>query len=142
MATQQQARITARLKNPANGKIVRDLGVWDTFSPAETTAEIPTNRPGGSLKLKSYAALPDHGDITISRVRENVRDWELVRYLNTVVGKVLLEVSEQPLDDDFVPWGSPTTTVGRLSGVTPSEVDSNGNELRTIEISATTESVV
>lgn len=142
MATQQQSRITARLKSPATGAIVRDLGVWDTFSPAETTAEIPTNRPGGSQTKKSYAALPDFGDITISRVRENERDWELVRYLQSQVGKLLLEVAEQPLDDDFVPWGKPAISTGRLSGVTPSEADSNGTDLRTLEVTATVESVV
>jgi len=140
MATQQQTRVTAVIKR--GNTIVRQLGVWDTLSGAEVTAEIPTNRPGGSQVKKSYAALPETSDLTIGRVRERERDHELDRWLRTQVGKVVLEVSEQPLDDDFVPWGAPIVSRGRLSGVTSSEVDSNGTDLRRLEVTAIVEAQI
>lgn len=139
MATQQQSRVTARIKQGST--ILRDLGVFDTKSGGETTAEVPTNRPGGSTVRKSYAALPESSAVTITRVRENERDHELERWLRGRVGMVTLEVSEQPLDSDFVPWGKPILTTGILTGVNSSDIDSNGTELRKLELTTTTDSL-
>jgi hypothetical protein len=140
MAGQSQHRITAVLKNSA-GAIVRDLGTWNTLAGGETTAEIPTDKPGGGGK-KSYGAKPDHSDITITRVRERERDHELDRWLRGQVGRLILEVADQPLDDDDVAWGTPIITRGRLSGVLSTDIDSNGTDLRRIEVTATVEAMV
>ena len=112
------------------------LGVFDTKSGGETTAEPTKRRAGGMGAHKSYAALPDHGDVTVSRDYDLERDHELVRRLRPRVGRARMTISEQPLDEDGAPWGRPVVYTGRLIGVSPSEVDSDSTDAAMFELSA------
>lgn len=127
--TQQMALITVSV----DGK---SLGVFDTKSGGETTAEPTKRRSGGMGVQKSYAALPDHGDVTVSRDYELSRDHELVRRLRKRVGRARVVISERPLDENGAPWGKPVVYTGRLTGISPSEVDSDSADAAMFELTA------
>lgn len=109
------------------------LGVFDTITGGETTAE-PTKRRAGGGTMKSYAAHADTDDITVGRVYERERDHELLRKLRRRVGKATASISEQPLDDDGAPWGRPTVYTGRLTNLSPGEADSDSADVRMLEL--------
>jgi hypothetical protein len=125
--TQQMALITVTVDD-------LPLGVFDTKSGGETTAEPTKRRSGGMGAQKSYAALPDHGDVTISRDYELERDHELMRRLRPRVGRARANISEQPLDENGAPWGDPITHIGRLTGLSPSELDSDSSDAQMFEL--------
>lgn len=110
------------------------LGVFDTKSGGETTADPTIRRSGGMAGRKSYAALPEHGDLTVSRDYELERDHELVRRLRARVGRAPVIVAEQPLDENGAPWGQPIVYTGRLTGVSPADYDSDSADAAMFEL--------
>jgi hypothetical protein len=134
VSTQQQALVTVTVDG-------RPLGVFDTRTGGDVTADVPKRRAGGQLALRSYGALPDYDDVTVSRVYERERDHELIRHLRTRVGRARCVVSEQPLDDYNAPWGKPVTYLGRLGPITTGEVDSDTGDVRMWELTVVVESV-
>lgn len=122
MSTSQQSLITATIDG-------RSLGIFDTFSGGEPSADVPKHRPGGLVGEKSYAALPTYGDVTIGRELDLQRDVELYRTLLARVGKAPVSVSKQPLDENGAPSGRPFTYTGRLSAMTEPESDSNDSSV-------------
>lgn len=134
MATQQENLITVVVDG-------QPLGVFDTLTGGDTSASPVKHRAGGMGSQKSYPALPEHADVTVSRVLERERDRELVRKLRLRTGRASASISEQPLDDDGAPWGKPTIYTGKLSGVKPGDADSNSVDLQMFELTLTIEDV-
>lgn len=112
----------------------RPLGVWDSFTGGEVSAEVGKHRPGGMVPENSHVALPTYGDVTVGRERDRERDVELYRSLLPRVGRALATITKQPLDDNGAPWGKPFTYTGRLSGLSDPEVDSNSGEVSMYEL--------
>jgi hypothetical protein len=139
MSSQQMALVTATLTD-ATGRAV-PLGTFDTRSGGESTSENTKRRSGGMGAQKSYGALPDTGDVTISRVAELERDHEQNRWIRTRVGLGIITISDQPLGDDGAPYGRPTVYKGRLTGFDPGEVDSDSTDARMFELTAQITSV-
>lgn len=133
-STAQQSLITATVDGVP-------LGVFDTLSGGVTSAEVSKRRAGGMGSQYSKVALPDNEDVTISRDYDRERDHELRRTLMRRTGRAMATISEQPLDDDGVPWGKPIVYTGRLSGVSPSEVDANSGDDRMLELTFVIEQV-
>lgn len=118
MTTSQQHLITVVVDG-------RPLGVFDTFSGGEVSADVAKHRPGGLVGENSYAALPSYGDVTVGRELDRQRDIELYRSLLPRVGAAPVSISDQPLGDDGTPFGKPFTYTGRLSAMSNPESDSN-----------------
>lgn len=129
MSTAQQWQITATFDGTP-------LGEFETRTGGDVSAEVAKRRPGGMRAEKTYSALPTAADVTIARVYERERDHDQVRLCNSRVGAGVLTISEQPLDDNGVPWGRPTTWVGKLNHVAPSDIDANSGDARTFELTA------
>jgi len=111
------------------------LGVWDTRSGGETTAALSKYRPGGGGEvLDSVPAT--QGDVTVTRRFDAARDNDLVKDLRTRVGRAVITISEQPLDDDGVKLGKPTTWSGKLSSITADDADSNSDDNRMVTLVA------
>lgn len=127
MTSQQQTLVTVAVDGIP-------LGVFDTRSGGESSAEITKYRPGGMARQKVRGGLPEVGDVTVSRENENERDAELARQLRTRAGRAPMVVNEQPLDDNGAPWGKPTTWTGKLQSVNPGDADSNSNDGRMLEL--------
>lgn len=127
MSTAQQSLISVTVDG-------QPLGIFDTLSGGATTADATKHRSGGG-QMKSYPALPDTDDLTVSRDYDRERDHEKLRALRRRVGRANgCSISEQPLDDDGAPWGKPTVYTGRLTGVSPGEADSNSGDVRMFEL--------
>lgn len=122
MTTSQNMLITVTVDG-------RPLGVFDTFSGGEVSAEVQKSRPGGMVGEKSHPALPTYGDVTVGRELDLVRDLELYRSLLPRNGRALASISKQLLDENGSPVGRPLTYIGRLSGMSDPESDSNSNDL-------------
>lgn len=118
MTTAQNYLITATIDG-------RTVGVFDTMSGGEPSADVPKTRPGGMVGEKSHAALPTYGDATVGRELDRQRDVELYRSLLPRVGRAPVTISKQPLDEDGAPWGRPFTYTGRLNGMSDPDVDSS-----------------
>jgi hypothetical protein len=134
MSTSQQAQVSVTVDG-------QPLGVFDSRSGGGVTAEVNKRRSGGMGPIKSYRALPDYEDVTVSRVFELARDLELYRTLQTRVGKADMVVTEQRLDVDGIPFGRPRNWVGVLQGLTPPEHDSESTEPVMFELTAQVRSV-
>lgn len=134
MTTAQQYLITATVDGES-------LGVFDSRSGGESSAEITKHRPGGMGPEKTYAALRGTGDVTIGRVHERERDIDRFRQLRTRAGRARMSVTEQPLDEEGIPWGTPTVWTGLLQSVNTGDADSTSNEPRMCELVMSSEDV-
>lgn len=110
------------------------LGIFDTRSGGESSAEVSKYRPGGMARQKTRGGLPEAGDVTVTRENEPERDNDLAKHLRTRVGRAPMTVNEQPLDDNGNPWGKPTTWTGRLNSVNGGDADSNSTDGRMLEL--------
>lgn len=135
MAIESQSLITVHVVG------VGDLGVFDKKTGGDTQAPTAKHRPGGMGPEKAYRTLPTYSDITVSRVLERDRDWELVRTLKGKAGNAMMTITEQPLDDDGNAWGSPQTYQGRLTNVKPGQVDSTSQNVRMFEIDCSVQTI-
>lgn len=127
MTTAQQYLTTAVIDG-------QPIGIFDTFSGGEVTAEVTKHRPGGMVGENSHAALPTYGDVTIGRELDRERDVELFRRLLSRVGRAQAALSKQPLDDNGAPWGKPFTYTGRFNGMTDPEADSTSSDVSMFEL--------
>lgn len=110
------------------------LGTFDSYSGGEPTAKGNKHRAGGMGLEVSYGSLPSWSDITVSRVYEWARDWELERTLVGLAGRVTAHMTEQPLDPDGNAYGKPKVWQGRFLGVKPGKADSTSDAVRLWEI--------
>lgn len=117
------------------------LGVFDSRTGGETTAEVTKYRPGGMAKQKNRKALPDTSELTVSREFEFDRDNDLSKVLRTRAGLAPMSVNSQPLGLDGAPFGKPTTWTGELSSVNTGDEDSNSNDGRMFELGMTVSEV-
>jgi len=117
------------------------LGNYDKFTGGDVTTTITKHRPGGMGPEISYLGLPVYGNVTVSRVYEEVRDHTLIATLNTLVGSTYGTVAVQPLDQNGNPYGSPRTYRGRLSAVKDGNADSTSSAPREYELEFEIETV-
>lgn len=116
------------------------LGIWDQQGGGEIDSEETTYRPGGMAPRISLGGSTTVGNVTLTRLCDRGRDWDLLRRLaSTRVGKAECIVAKQPLDTDGNPWGRPLVYRGKLKTVTPPETDSNSSDAATWEITVTPE---
>ncbi|MGX9348158.1 hypothetical protein [Microbacterium sp. KNMS] len=129
MGTTSQAIVSASL----DGK---SLGIFDTRSGGESTAEVSKYRAGGTKQQQVDSGRPDISDVTISRRWEPARDLEVERQLRNRVGVGILTITEQPTDVDGVAFGKPRTWTGVVSSVTGGDYDSNSDDVRMLTATA------
>lgn len=125
--TEQSSQITVSVDEVA-------LGVFDTYTGGEPLAKANKHRAGGMGLEVSYASLPSWSDITVSRVYEWARDWEMERILVRKAGRVTAHMTEQPLDAAGMAYGSPKVWQGRFLGVKPGKADSTSDAIRMWEL--------
>ncbi len=135
MSTQHHSLVTVTVDG-------QPLGVFESRTGGESTAEVSKYRPGGMQKQKSRKGQGEVGDVTVTRSWERERDADLERRLRPRVGRADVIVNDQPLDDDGAPWGKPTTWTGTLSSVTGGDSDANSNDAKPFELVAVITEVV
>lgn len=125
MSTQQQSRITVSVDGES-------LGAFDACTVGSTSAEVTKRRTADGER--TWPAKNTHEDKVVSRVFERERDHELARRLKLRTGRAMVTITEQPLDDDDMPWGKPTVSNGRLSAVSTGDADVQSSEPRVLEL--------
>lgn len=121
----------------------KSLGVWDTLEGGEIDSEESRYRPGGMAPQVSLGGVPTTGNVTLGRLLERGRDWDLMRRIAaTRVGKAAVTVHRQPLDRDGNPWGRPMIYRGVLKTVTPPDTDSDSDDAAVWQIVVTPEGSV
>lgn len=127
-ATEQMALVTAVVDG-------QSLGVFDTRQGGDNVGTEVKHRPGGMGPEKSYTSLSSPTTVTVTRVFENERDFELFRRLQAIAGRNHPgSVTEQPLDGDGNAYGQPLTYSGTFLGVKWGNVDSNSSTARMAEL--------
>lgn len=110
-----------------NGQPIEDT--FDTLEGGEFGSDSSTHRPGGLGRQKSYGGPQTVENVTVSRVYELERDYELVKRLRPLRGKAKAVVSKQPLDIDGNKFGSPDPVyTGTLNAVRYPDFDSDSND--------------
>lgn len=127
MSVEQQYSVTVVV----NGATI---GAFDTYTGGDAIAKSNKHRPGGMGEEKSFVALPSYTDMTVSRVLERQRDWELTRQLVPLAGRVLGSVTIQPLDENGAAWGASRVASGRFLGVKGWKADSNSDAVLMYEL--------
>jgi hypothetical protein len=130
MSTAGQHKITATLDGVS-------IGEFEKRSGGDVSAEPTKSRPGGMAAEKIYPAQRTAGDVVVERTYERDRDDALVKLCEKRTGRGLVTVSDQLLDDDGAPWGTPKTWAGVLNHVEPSDADSNSTDRSTFVLTAT-----
>lgn len=117
------------------------FGIWDSLSGGATTASLTKRRPGGTRREKASRGRATTDDLTVGKEYELDSDVDRLRGLRPRVGRAAVVVTDQPLDDDDVPFGQPTTYTGILSSLSTGDVDSDSDDFRMCEIGVTVEAV-
>ncbi len=118
----------------------RPLGVFQTFSGGEVTAAPTKRRSGGMGPIKQYKALPDYGDVTVTRDYE-FREREMYLWLVGRGGKGRMVVSDFLLDPNGQRFGAPATYTGILMTVTAPDADANSTDVNTLSLTMQTRHV-
>jgi len=115
-----------------NGTPIPDS--WDKKTGGDTTAQETKWRPGGSPTQVSLGGPKDVGNVTLERLFVRERDLALYKFLEPLVGRATVTVTQQVLDQDYLPWGTPISYQGRLQKVTPPDMDSNSQAASMISV--------
>lgn len=110
--------------------VIGNIGTFDQLSGADAQATPTKYRPGGMGPEITYPALASYSDLTVTRVYDEGRDHQLIGVLRELVGASTASVSEQPLDQNGNPYGTPRVFTGRLAQVNDGNVDSTSNSPR------------
>ena len=111
-----------------------NTGVWDKMTGGNVTANLPRHRQGGQKVETVWPGLQTISDITLSRVYDNYyrnpKDQVVIAKLNKLAGTAQATVTQQPLDQNLVAFGTPRTYRGWLASVDPGDVDSTSDAER------------
>lgn len=125
-ATEQQSQITLTVNT-------QNFGVWDKMSGGDGVSKEVKYRPGGMGPEITFTSLPSYTTVTVSRVMDYSRDWELAKAYEQQAGKLGASITEQPLDSSGNPYGNPRVLAGRFLGFKFGNADSTSDAVRMIE---------
>lgn len=80
---------------------------------------------------------PTVADIGVTRGYDKERDHVALLALEARCGRASISISEQPLDEDGIPWGKPRVKTGVVKSVDYGDVDVNSGDPRDYTITAT-----
>jgi hypothetical protein len=118
------------------------LGVFDKKSGGSMTGQETKYRPGGSATQVSLGGPVDVENVTVSRIYVRERDHVLSKQLMGRVGKAVVTVAQQPLDENLTPWGAPIVYTGRLTKITVPDADSNSQGASLFELEVSTQGTI
>lgn len=120
----------------------RDLGIFDTWSGAEVTADNAKHRRGGMGQQIAVGGPSTIGDLTITRDYDLSRDHANAHWLSGAVGRARVVASKTYLDDDGIAFGPPIVITGVLSGYTQPDSDSDSGDVSMFGIVVNPDGVV
>ena len=114
---------------------------FDKFAGGDTSATTNKHRAGGMGNEVTYVSLPTYSDVTLTKAYNTQADHNIVGDIHKLVGKAMVTVNLQPLDDTGTPWGTSRSYYGRIASVKDGGTDSNSNATRMWEIDISVESL-
>lgn len=106
----------------------QSMGIFDTRNGGAVTAESTSYKPGGMGGTVQLGGSKSTEDLEIARLEARERqDHALVTWLMQRVGSARVVCTETPLTKDAQAAGPARTYRGVLTGVTPSDHDSEDN---------------
>jgi hypothetical protein len=119
-----------------------NLGVFDTFTGGNVSAEVSKRRAGGAKSRRATLGGPrDVDDVTIAREFVHQRDHALAAQLEQRTGSAEAVVTRQPLDANQAPYGRPKTYAGILQNVAYPDADSDSADTAMLELTFVVEDV-
>lgn len=112
----------------------RDLGVFDTWSGGDVTADNTKHRRGGMGPQVAIGGPSTVEDVTITRDYDPPRDHGHAHWLSSAVGKARVVAIKTVLDDDNVAFGAPIVIRGILIGYKNPEHDSDSGDTAFVEL--------
>lgn len=105
-----------------------NLGIFDKMQGGDPTAEGSKYPPGGMGDEIPLGGRVSVSDITVERLYEHERDHTAAKGLMGKVGKGIVVVTKQPLDEDKNVFGDPIVYQGKLKTYTNPEPDSESSD--------------
>lgn len=131
VATQNKAKVTVAVDGV-------DLGSFMTKSGGQSSGESLKIRPAGGEQEIALSSTKSYDNVTVAKLyTDDIRSKRL--WLDSKVNKAVMVVSEQPLDADDNPFGTPDVYRGLLIRFTPPDRDANANSEATCELEMSTE---
>ena len=116
------------------------LGTFDTFSGGAQSRENTKHRPGGSTRQTVHGGLPSYDDVTVTRV-PRVGDAARVNAWLKRTDPIPMSVSVTETNGGRVVPGTQRTYRGVVANINPGDYDSDGDDLRSVELQMTVEDV-
>lgn len=125
-----QFSVTISVRDPNTGNWVTNLaGIWDKAPGGGVSSSIRKYQPGGGQKEIVLGGKRTRADITVSKICDVDVEWALIEQLEQWVGIADAQLVIQATRPDFTVNGiKPKTVVGKLTGVTAPEPDSESEE--------------
>ena len=111
------------------------------FAGGDTSATTNKHRAGGMGNEVTYLSLPTYSDVVVSKAYNTQADHNIIGDIHKLVGKAMVTVNLQPLDDTGTPWGTSRNYYGRIASVKDGGTDSNSNAVRMWEMDISVESL-
>ena len=118
-----------------NGTVIGDS--WDKKTGGGSSANQTQYRPGGVPDRLSLGGPKDIENVTLERIWKRERDLAVYKMLEPLVGRADVVVTQQTLDNDYVPYGAPIIYTGKLQKCTPPDMDSNSNSAALFSVEVT-----
>lgn len=132
VASQNKARVTVAVDGI-------DIGVVMTKSGGQVSGETLKIRPGGGEPEVALSSIKSYDNVTVTMLyTDDIRAKRL--WLDSRLNKAPMVISEQPLDADDNPFGTPDVYRGLFARFTPPDRDANANTEATCELEMNTES--
>lgn len=135
------------LTNNASVRVIheesaRDFGTFRTRGGGAKEGENALIRPGGMAPPVAMAGTWAYGEVTAARLLIHGVDSGVIQEVFNLHGE-RFSVIDQPLDaKGRAGFHKPVTYSGLLNTSTPPEIDADGNEPQTLELTFTIDSVV
>lgn len=132
MSRQDQSLLTVNIVFADGSRLA--LGTFDKRNGGAITSESTKYRPGGQSSQVSLGGPTTTENITVQALNRLERFRPHIARLRAGVGSAKAEVIEQPLDINYVAYGSPDVYRGTLVGLTPPDYDSESSDASLLEL--------
>lgn len=122
MSTEAQAQISVYIAGIGN------LGVFEVASGRTAGGTVVKYTPGGQAEEVVVGGRKTREDITVNRVKLLPRDPDLLAQLDRYRSNAKMKITEQPMDPDYNPSGSPIVWEGIFQEYTWPDVDSESDD--------------
>lgn len=113
--------------------------IFNRREGGQVTADSSKTFPGGMRPQKAHGGPSTIDDVTLAGEFVPQQDHELLKWLETRVGKSSAVASEQLLDVDGRSFGEPDIWTGKLMSISTGEYDASSGDPRELSVGISTD---